>query len=45
MRDARDVVAAMHEVAVREAVGQLSRADLAAMRAANERFATALRAE
>ena len=44
VRDARDVVAAMHEVAVREAVGLLTRADLAAMRAANKRFASALRA-
>ena len=44
VRDARDVVAAMHEVAVREAVGQLTRADLGAMRAANQRFAAALRA-
>jgi len=44
VRDARDVVAAMHEVAVREAVGLLTRADLAAMRAANKRFTSALRA-
>jgi len=44
VRDARDVVAAMHEVAVREAVGQLTRWHLAAMRAANKRFAAAVRA-
>ena len=43
-RDARDVVAAMHEVAVREAAGSLTRQDLAAMRAANRRFRAALRA-
>lgn len=43
-RDARDVVAAMHEVAVREAAGSLTRSDLAAMRAANKRFRAALRA-
>ncbi len=44
VRDARDVVAAMHEVAVREAVGQLTREHLAAMRAANKQFAAAIRA-
>jgi DNA-binding GntR family transcriptional regulator len=43
VRDARDVVAAMHEVAVRSAVTRLTAGDLAAMRAANERFADALR--
>lgn len=42
-RDARDVVAAMHEVAVREAAASLGRADLAVMRAANKRFRAALR--
>ena len=42
IRDARDVVAAMHEVAVREAVAGLTEADLAAMRDANRRFAAAL---
>src|SRR4051794_6359364 len=42
VRDARDVVAAMHEVAVREAVPVLVAADLAAMRDANRRFAVAL---
>lgn len=42
VRDARDVVAAMHEVAVREAVGSLTDADLEAMREANRRFAQAV---
>ena len=42
VRDARDVVAAMHEVAVREAVPVLTEADLVAMRDANRRFAAAL---
>ena len=42
IRDARDVVAAMHELAVREAVGSLTKADLKAMRDANRRFRTAL---
>lgn len=42
VRDARDVVAAMHEVAVREAVGSLTDADLEAMREANSRFRTAI---
>ena len=42
VRDARDVVAAMHEVAVREAVPVLTEADVAAMREANRRFAAAL---
>jgi DNA-binding GntR family transcriptional regulator len=40
--DARDVVAAMHEVAVREAVGRLTRSDIAAMREANRRFRAAV---
>ncbi|WP_336026807.1 GntR family transcriptional regulator [Geodermatophilus sp. FMUSA9-8] len=44
VRDARDVVAAMHEVAVREAVPVLGEADLAAMRDANRRFADAVAA-
>ena len=35
VREARDVVAAMHELAVREAVGSLTEADLDAMREAN----------
>jgi len=43
IRDARDVVAAMHELAVREAVPALVDADLAAMRDANRRFAAAVR--
>ncbi|MFZ2502929.1 MAG: GntR family transcriptional regulator [Nocardioides sp.] len=42
VRDARDVVAAMHEVAVRTAVGRITAADLAAMRSANQRFEQAL---
>ena len=42
VRDARDVVAAMHEVAVREAVGSLTEADLEAMRDANSRFRSAI---
>lgn len=42
-RDAQAVVAAMHRLAVREAVGQLTAADFAGMRAANKRFAAALR--
>jgi len=43
IRDARDVVAAMHEVAVREAVGSLTAADLDAMRGANRRFRAAIK--
>ena len=43
-RDAQKVVASMHELAVREAVGQLTADDLARMRDANSRFATALKA-
>ena len=42
VRDARDVVAAMHELAVREAVGRLTEADLARMRDANGRFRSAI---
>ncbi|MEN3612432.1 GntR family transcriptional regulator [Plantactinospora sp. ZYX-F-223] len=42
VRDARDVVAAMHELAVREAVGSLSHADLEAMQEANRRFGAAI---
>ena len=42
VRDARDVVAAMHEVAVREAVGSLTETDLEAMREANGRFRSAI---
>lgn len=44
-RDARDVVAAMHELAAREGVPALSDADVAAMRDANRRFAAAVAAE
>ncbi|MET0450873.1 MAG: GntR family transcriptional regulator [Mycobacterium sp.] len=44
MTDAQAVVAAMHELAVREAVPLLEPGHLAAMRTANERFAVALRA-
>jgi len=42
VRDARDVVAAMHELAVREAVGSLTEADLEAMRSASHRFRAAI---
>lgn len=42
--DAQAVTAAMNELAVRTAVPVLTAADLAAMRAANEAFAAALRA-
>ena len=42
VRDARDVVAAMHEVAVREAVTSLTTADLDTMREANRRFRRAV---
>jgi DNA-binding GntR family transcriptional regulator len=42
VREARDVVAAMHELAVREAVGSLTEADLDAMRQANGRFRAAI---
>jgi DNA-binding GntR family transcriptional regulator len=42
VRDARDVVAAMHEVAVREAVRSLTEDDLEAMREANRQFRTAI---
>ncbi len=44
-RDARDVVAAMHELAAREAVPALSDADVTAMRDANRRFAAAVAAD
>ena len=43
-RDAQAVVASMHELAVREAVGQLTAGDLSRMRDANARFEAALRA-
>lgn len=42
VRDARDVVAAMHELAVREVTGRLSEAEIARMRGANRRFAAAV---
>ena len=42
-RAAQSVAAALHELAVREAVPLLSEAELDAMRAANDRFASALR--
>ena len=42
-RDAREVVAALHQLAVREAVPNLVSADLSAMRQANKRFAKAVR--
>jgi DNA-binding GntR family transcriptional regulator len=42
VRDARDVVAAMHEVAVREAAASLTEEDLEAMREANRRFRRAV---
>lgn len=42
VREARDVVAAMHELAVREAVGSLTEAHLDAMRQANDRFRAAI---
>ncbi|MFF1817844.1 GntR family transcriptional regulator [Kribbella sp. NPDC058245] len=44
LREAQLVTAAMHELAVREAVPHLAAADLAEMRAANARFAKALQA-
>ena len=43
LRAAQSVTAAMHELAVREAVPNLSAAELGAMRGANARFADALR--
>lgn len=42
VRDARDVVAAMHELAVREATALLGEDDLEHMRSANRRFAEAV---
>lgn len=42
VRDARDVIAAMHGLAVRETTGRLSADDLDRMRDANRRFAEAL---
>jgi len=43
IRDAQSVVAAMHRLAVELAVAQLTPDDLASMRAANRRFATAMK--
>lgn len=43
VRDARNVVAAMHHMAVRDAVGRLTRADIAGMREANRRFSAAIK--
>ncbi|GAA2011252.1 GntR family transcriptional regulator [Microbacterium ulmi] len=42
LRDARDVIAAMHELAVRETAGKLDAEALERMREANRRFARAL---
>ncbi|HEX6658381.1 MAG TPA: GntR family transcriptional regulator [Ilumatobacter sp.] len=42
LREARDVVAAMHQLAVLEAIPGLMGADLDTMREANDRFATAI---
>jgi DNA-binding GntR family transcriptional regulator len=42
VRDAAVVVRAMHELAAREAAGRLTAEDVAAMTAANERFAAAV---
>ncbi|TDC69194.1 GntR family transcriptional regulator [Actinomadura sp. GC306] len=45
LRNAKSVTAAMHELAVREALPNLSPAELKAMREANARFADALQSE
>jgi DNA-binding GntR family transcriptional regulator len=45
VRDAAVVVRAMHELAVRETAGRLTADDVAAMRAANARFAAAVTAQ
>jgi DNA-binding GntR family transcriptional regulator len=42
VRDARDVIAAMHELAVRQTTGRLSEDDIDRMRDANRRFAEAV---
>ena len=42
VRDARDVVAAMHQLAVREAADRIAAADLDRMREANDRFRAAV---
>ncbi|MEV4350725.1 GntR family transcriptional regulator [Actinoplanes sp. NPDC049596] len=44
VRDARDVIAAMHELAVRQTTGRLGDDDLRRMRDANRRFAEAVAA-
>ncbi|GAA0458911.1 putative transcriptional regulator, GntR family protein [Paractinoplanes deccanensis] len=44
VRDARDVIAAMHQLAVRQATGRLSDDDIERMRNANRRFADAVTA-
>ncbi|WP_106816673.1 GntR family transcriptional regulator [Microbacterium timonense] len=44
VRDARDVIAAMHQLAVRGVAGKLTDDDIVRMRAANDRFARALSA-
>lgn len=44
VKDAQGVTAAMHELAVREAVPTMEAEHIAEMRSANRRFATALRA-
>lgn len=44
VRDARDVIAAMHSLAVRQVAGRLSEDDLARMRDANRRFTKAVTA-
>ena len=45
VRDARDVIAAMHGLAVRETAGRLSEEDVGRMRDANRRFAAAVAAD
>ena len=42
VRDARDVIGAMHELAVRQTTGRLSEDDIHRMRDANRRFAEAV---
>jgi DNA-binding GntR family transcriptional regulator len=42
VRDARDVIAAMHELAVRQTTGRLGEQDIERMRDANRRFAEAV---
>ena len=45
VRDARDVIAAMHELAVREMTGRMSDEDVERMREANRRLSAAVAAE